>query len=493
MNIHQVYISRSLGHFSRIKKLYNLSDYVDTDKPLLIFGMYDSKDYHILKTHRHTVYVMWGGSDIDPRIKKSLMIINKINKLFIVKNIIHIAISISIAQRMDEFGMIYKLIDFTLADPKLFFKTGNIHALDIYIYNGFSKGKEWIYGKKYYQKIEKKIPEFKYIHSCDANIPHEKMPQIYSRCFVGLRLTHHDGNANTVQELNMMDIPIIYNGLDTSVKCIRWHKTSDIIKTILDVNTKQFISRLSESNSYILLSLSENMCDTYRHIIVHDWMVDNGYNVKSYSNNKDMICRYSKYPDTFIVEHERFYEIHKTQKIQELYFGVPTSNDEILSNKNPKMLFMENENEIENMDIYSTIYSSNKIHTKKHYGTVRPFHIVYLLLHNKNNIVFSHKKYKYIVVCLKFIPLSLSVKNFIKQNIDNNILLVGDDICDSRYKHKFVHTTDKNQIIHYISKSRYYVNDCDDYKNIFRIPCIVSDCRIVHPKKILHKQNILSH
>ena len=54
------------------------------------------------------------------------------------------------------------------------------------------------------------------------------MPEIYSKCFIGLRLTEHDGNANTVQEFNSMNIPIIFNG-DGGIK---WEDENDIINTI---------------------------------------------------------------------------------------------------------------------------------------------------------------------------------------------------------------------------------------------------------------------
>ena len=40
------------------------------------------------------------------------------------------------------------------------------------------------------------------------------MPEVYKKCFIGLRLTDHDGNANTVQELKAMNIPVIHNGDD---------------------------------------------------------------------------------------------------------------------------------------------------------------------------------------------------------------------------------------------------------------------------------------
>ena len=52
------------------------------------------------------------------------------------------------------------------------------------------------------------------------------MPSIYSQCFIGLRLTNKDGNANTAQEMNAMNIPIIHNHSSFGLK---WNNLNDII------------------------------------------------------------------------------------------------------------------------------------------------------------------------------------------------------------------------------------------------------------------------
>jgi hypothetical protein len=108
------------------------------------------------------------------------------------------------------------------------FKPLKILGKCIYIYNGYTKGNEQIYGKLIYQKVINLIPEYKYIFSNDLNVEYNKMPNIYSKCFIGLRLTKYDGNANTVQEFNAMNIPIIFNGNGG----IKWNNINDIIYII---------------------------------------------------------------------------------------------------------------------------------------------------------------------------------------------------------------------------------------------------------------------
>ena len=55
------------------------------------------------------------------------------------------------------------------------------------------------------------------------------MPKIYGECFIGLRLTEHDGNANMVQEMKAMNIPVVHNLSDYGLK---WKSEDDIIRYI---------------------------------------------------------------------------------------------------------------------------------------------------------------------------------------------------------------------------------------------------------------------
>jgi hypothetical protein len=57
-----------------------------------------------------------------------------------------------------------------------------------------------------------------------------QMPNVYSKCFLGLRLTKHDGISATVQELGMMGIKTIHNGSTPS--CINYTNVKDIIEII---------------------------------------------------------------------------------------------------------------------------------------------------------------------------------------------------------------------------------------------------------------------
>lgn len=60
------------------------------------------------------------------------------------------------------------------------------------------------------------------------------MPNIYKQCFIMLRLTHNDGNANSVQECQSMNIPVIHNQSNYGLK---WKNVEDIVNHISTANS----------------------------------------------------------------------------------------------------------------------------------------------------------------------------------------------------------------------------------------------------------------
>jgi len=217
----KLFVSEELNHFKeRFQKCYCKKNY--QDDVCVFFGMYSRKDIKTLKNHKGYKFLIWGGTDCNWNYDircKNIQIINKIPNLY------HIAISKDIQQRLYLKNIESIFLEFNLVDKELFkpiSKKGN----SIFIYNGFTKGKEYIYGDKIYQEVVKKLPKLNFIYSNELNSPYEKMPEIYAKCFIGLRLTEHDGNANMVQEMKAMNIPVVHNQSDYGLK---WKNVSDII------------------------------------------------------------------------------------------------------------------------------------------------------------------------------------------------------------------------------------------------------------------------
>jgi hypothetical protein len=220
-----LYVSEALEHFKkRFQRFYCKNDYHDSDI-CVFFGMYSRKDIEILRKHQGYKFLIWGGTDCNWNYSirdNNLEIIKKIPDLY------HIAISKDIQERLRLKNIESIFFDMNFVDKKLF-KPISKKGDSIFIYNGFTKGKEYIYGEKIYAEVVKRLHEFKFIYSNQLNLAHEEMPKIYAKCFIGLRLTEHDGNANMVQEMKAMNIPVVHNQSDYGLK---WESVEDIIRYI---------------------------------------------------------------------------------------------------------------------------------------------------------------------------------------------------------------------------------------------------------------------
>lgn len=226
-NILQVYVSKGLYMFKeRIFQKYNLKHYFNTNLPSLFFGVYTDDDLYCLNKHNNIKYIIWGGQDVNNQ--------KTLNEVKNLHNCIHLSISECIYKRLLNSQINSILIDFNLVDHKLF-KPCNVKGNNIFIFNGQTKGREAIYGKKYYKEITNKLPQFNFILSNTLNCKHEEMPSVYAKCFIMLRLTEYDGNANSVQECEAMNIPVVHN---QSKYGLKWKSVDDIISHILHFSKK---------------------------------------------------------------------------------------------------------------------------------------------------------------------------------------------------------------------------------------------------------------
>lgn len=227
-NIKYINVSKALEHFElRMCDKFNLIKYnklSDKFENTLFFGLYDKNDYVKITNHYGKKFLMWGGTDANIKYEIRKNTLNKIKNYY---DIVNLSISTHITNSLKKMKIISVPIYLNLVDEEIF-KSPNKLGKSIYIYNGFTKGNEEMYGKSYYQEVINKMPQYDYIFSNELNVSYNQMPQIYSKCFIGIRLTEHDGNANTVQEFNSMNIPIIYNGKGG----IEWNNVNDIINII---------------------------------------------------------------------------------------------------------------------------------------------------------------------------------------------------------------------------------------------------------------------
>lgn len=229
----QIYVSDALTMFKhRFMTKFKLTSYNNLTTSSLFFGVYTTDDLETIQNHKGLKLVIWGGEDSNPNNLHSKQTLGEIKN---IPNIIHLSISKTIYNSLKISGIQSILIDFNLVDTLLFYPIPKTElGRNIFIFNGQHKGRGHIYGEKYYIEVMKKLPRYNYVLSNTLNAKWEDMPNIYKRCFIMLRLTNHDGNANSVQECEAMDIPVIHNQSDYGLK---WGNIDDIIRHIKNVST----------------------------------------------------------------------------------------------------------------------------------------------------------------------------------------------------------------------------------------------------------------
>jgi len=235
--IKQIYVSKSLTHLTnRIYKIYGLTPYSSLNHPCIFFGMYDNDDYNMITNHKSTVYAMPGGSDT--------LAYHSVKN---IKNIKFFSLSNDMKNRLSSININSELVNFNLVDKELFKPVEKV-GRKVFIYDGIRKKSDnaTIYGKIYHDEVRKRLPYYEYIFSSDLGLSYEKMPEIYAQCFIGLRLTPHDGNANMVQEMEAMKIPVVHN---QSKYGLKWKNVDDIIKYITNLSEK-----LLDHNKQIVIS-----------------------------------------------------------------------------------------------------------------------------------------------------------------------------------------------------------------------------------------------
>tara|TARA_B100000902_G_C27320533_1_gene924100 strand:- start:3494 stop:6493 length:3000 start_codon:yes stop_codon:yes gene_type:complete len=258
--INQIYISSSLIHLKdQIFNKYELKPYENLNDDCIFFGLYNSDDIDKLNKHKGKKYLMWGGNDA--LFESKAFYYNYVNK----NNLYHIAISDDLFDRLRKFDIDPYIFKLNLVNKELF-KPVNKLGDKIFIYNGVKKGNEETYGKLIYENIVKMLPEFDFIYSNELNLPNSEMPNIYSQCFIGLRLTKNDGNANIVQELEAMNIPVIHNLSNYGLK---WNSEDDIINHILSYSKfNEFdISNNNLKYFYKTIDSFTNLIKDYKNIL----------------------------------------------------------------------------------------------------------------------------------------------------------------------------------------------------------------------------------
>ena len=216
MRVNQCRVSKSVQTFkSEYLKKFNLIDAFDTHNPVLIIGMYDDNDYKAFQRFKGKIIVLWCGTDT--------LMINPV-RLNILKSKIAIHVVKSRCQSIDltKLNIPNKIVPVSWQS----FSINPVpRGTKIYHYGIGSA-----YGEHLLPEIERRTG-LEIIKTTHNTYKRDKLFEIYKECFIGLRLTKHDGLPNTVIELGMMGRRCIYNG--DLPNAITWNNVNDVVNSIL--------------------------------------------------------------------------------------------------------------------------------------------------------------------------------------------------------------------------------------------------------------------
>lgn len=266
MKIKNCKVSGALKFFkNKFLKKYSLIDNINPYEPAIFFGCYGipnkketiSRDIKNIFEHKSLGVIVWGGTDAY-NIKNN----NKYFKyIFSMPNIKHIAISKYISEDLNKYNVKHYVLPIcpTYIYDNVF--TSSSCGDNIYSYSSHSSPD--LYGENIISELKIRLPNFKFIIGyANGDGYYSDIKSIYEKCFMGLRLTKHDGLPNTVIEMGLMGRRCIWNGGELP-NALQWKNIDDIIN-IIEVESK-FIGKENKKlsqNVYDYLNIDNKWLDT---------------------------------------------------------------------------------------------------------------------------------------------------------------------------------------------------------------------------------------
>ena len=274
IRVSQIHVSNVLrqAFLDDLKNAYHLVDYYDDYAPSIFYGIMDNDDMLKLERNKSLKIIVWIGGDIAINPRSERLILKKINKINTLKNVKHIGISSFIIQNLIDLKLPYKAVPFMGVNFEIYKPVTK--GPSIYLYTDLMD--ENRYGREIYTKLMEKYPNINFIVAC-CKINHDRsiakkiqmkygikyynkkelVEKIYPQCFIGLRLTKHDGLAATVQELGLLGIKTIHNG--NSPSSLNYHNFDDVCKHIdNEMKTIGFIDQITANDVKNFLTINEN-------------------------------------------------------------------------------------------------------------------------------------------------------------------------------------------------------------------------------------------
>ena len=206
-------------------------------------------------------FILWAGSDVDDRIPH---VKNNIEHIQLLENITHFAISKSISDRLLKYNINSTLINFSLINKSLYKKVSldnNSRSKRIYVYDG--NNNDLIYNVTLCRQISTMLSDkYEFIFRSNIDYNEKEMIAFYQSCFMGIRLCEQDGNANTVQEMGLLGLPVLHNG--PMPNSVAWINDIDYICEKIDYIHNNFQNKKSIISNSVSMFINgderEEMC-----------------------------------------------------------------------------------------------------------------------------------------------------------------------------------------------------------------------------------------
>jgi len=219
----QISVSDAVTNFkTKMVEKYNLNEYLDTNTPTVFFGMYNENDYKKFLNHTGQKIIIWCGTDA-LNAKKNKHWWDELKKG------VNISMSSFIYKSLSFCGINSNIVPIAPTKTTLNVKP---KGDNIYWYYN-SDGKRDFYGGKIIDQI-KKLTNYNIIEAKLNSFDNDKISEVYESCFLGLRLTNHDGLPNTVVEMGLMGRYCLHNGNTPNSIQYDSENINDIIKKIDD-------------------------------------------------------------------------------------------------------------------------------------------------------------------------------------------------------------------------------------------------------------------
>ncbi len=207
-------MSPGLSNFAdRMYQKFELKPYTNPNEPAIIYGVFRASPL-ILERHKSMAIILWAGTDtlrlLESYSNETWHSSAQFRSIAEFPNYYHICRSNWLKRDFDELRMQYRFVrvspviteNFSLAP------LGN----DVYCY-GVEK-KPGIYGGEWVERLKRDLPHIRFRGNCldhETHVSYDQMCDVYKQCFMGLRLTKHDGLPNTVLEMGLMGRRCVYN------------------------------------------------------------------------------------------------------------------------------------------------------------------------------------------------------------------------------------------------------------------------------------------